>query len=48
MFNNRKVKKQFREEESNFWISYSDLMAGILIIFILLFLYKIQDFETQK
>jgi len=34
------------DEEHSFWMSYSDLMASILIIFILLFIYKILDYQT--
>ncbi len=30
------MKKQRGSENSNFWISYADLMAGLLFVFILL------------
>ncbi len=30
------MKKQRGSENSNFWISYADLMAGVLFVFILL------------
>ena len=29
-------RKDHTNEESNFWISYADLMAGLLFVFILL------------
>jgi chemotaxis protein MotB len=29
-------RKDIEQEESNFWISYADLMAGLLFVFILL------------
>lgn len=48
MLGKNRKRKRYEEEEANFWISYSDLMAGILIIFILLFVFKIFDFEKQK
>lgn len=48
MLKKNKRKLVNNDEETNFWVSYSDLMAGILIIFILLFVYKIYDFEEQK
>lgn len=38
-------KNKRREEEMNYWISFSDLMASILIIFMLLFIYKILDYQ---
>lgn len=46
-------KKSKREEETSYWISFSDLMASVLIIFILLFVYKLIEFqdnlnETEK
>lgn len=40
-------KKRVEEEETNFWISISDLMAGILIIFILLFIFKMLDYQGE-
>ncbi len=40
-------KKTSMEEESNYWISISDLMSGILIIFILLFIYKMLDYQGE-
>lgn len=35
--------KYYSEEETNYWISFSDLMAGLLIIFILLFVLTMLD-----
>ncbi|MGM0502889.1 MAG: OmpA family protein [Bacillota bacterium] len=46
MFNKPiKKKKKTQDEEVDYWLSYSDLMASILIIFILLFTYKILDYN---
>jgi chemotaxis protein MotB len=43
---NKVIKKVIsREEEVDYWISYSDLMAGILIVFILLFIFKMVDYQ---
>jgi chemotaxis protein MotB len=43
---NKVIKKVIsREEEIDYWISYSDLMAGILIVFILLFIFKMVDYQ---
>ena len=40
-------KKRNREEGSGYWISFSDLMSGVLIIFMLLFIYKILDYQNN-
>ncbi|MEG2246664.1 MAG: OmpA family protein [Romboutsia sp.] len=40
-------KKRSQEEETGFWISFSDLMASILIIFILLFVYKLVEYQAN-
>lgn len=40
-------KKRSQEEEPGFWISFSDLMASILIIFILLFVYKLVEYQAS-
>lgn len=40
-------KKTNREEGSGYWISFSDLMSGVLIIFMLLFIYKILDYQNN-
>lgn len=40
-------KKQRQEEEINYWMSFSDLMASILIIFILLFVYNLVQFQDS-
>ena len=40
-------KKSSQEEEASYWISFSDLMASILIIFILLFIYKLVEFQDN-
>jgi chemotaxis protein MotB len=51
---NRPIKRKQKEEdeEVSYWLSYSDLMAGVLIIFILLFTYKIlaynQNLESKE
>jgi chemotaxis protein MotB len=42
------MRKKLFEEETNFWISFSDLMAGMLIIFILLFIFKLYDVQGSK
>lgn len=41
------AKKPIQQEETNFWISISDLMAGVLIIFILLFIFKMLDYQGE-
>lgn len=41
----RKMRKN--NDDPNFWISISDLMAGILIIFILLFILKMLDYQGE-
>lgn len=41
------VKKPIYQEETSFWISISDLMAGVLIIFILLFIFKMLDYQGE-
>ncbi|MTI71441.1 MAG: OmpA family protein [Firmicutes bacterium] len=40
-------KKPIYKEENSFWISISDLMAGVLIIFILLFIFKMLDYQGE-
>lgn len=40
-------KKRKIEEGSGYWISFSDLMSGVLIIFMLLFIYKILDYQNN-
>ena len=40
-------RKKSQEEEAGFWISFSDLMASILIIFILLFVYKLVEYQAN-
>lgn len=47
----RKVfrKKKKSKEATSYWISFSDLMSGTLIVFILLFIFKLIDNqETMK
>ena len=44
MFFRRKVKQ---EEETSYWLSFSDLMASVLIIFILLFVYNLIAYEES-
>ncbi|MBP2028765.1 chemotaxis protein MotB [Acetoanaerobium pronyense] len=41
----RKINK---EEDTNYWISFSDLMAGMLIIFILLFIFRMLDYSQSS
>lgn len=50
MFSLKKRKKIEDYEETNYWLSIGDLMAGILIIFILLFISKTLEAgrELQK
>jgi len=45
MFTRVLKKRSNNEEEQSYWISFSDLMASILIIFMLLFIYKILDYQ---
>ncbi len=42
----RKSKTIITEDTNDFWISYSDLMASILIIFIFLFISKLFDMQV--
>ena len=46
MFSFKKRRKSEDYEETNYWLSIGDLMASILIIFILLFISK--TLETGK
>lgn len=41
-------RKTNSSEDMNFWVSYSDLMAGVLIIFILLLIFKMYDMQKNK
>ncbi|MCQ2012912.1 OmpA/MotB family protein [Clostridium butyricum] len=44
----KKMKKtKNREEGAGYWISFSDLMSGVLIVFILLFIYKLFDYQES-
>lgn len=40
-------KKSRQEEETSYWLSFSDLMASVLIIFILLFVYNLIAYEES-
>lgn len=40
-------KRRSQEEETSYWISFSDLMASILIIFILLFVFSIVNYQQS-
>ena len=40
MFFINKKKKEIQIEETNYWLSIGDLMASILMIFMLLFIVK--------
>ena len=40
-------KKSKQEEETSYWVSFSDLMASVLIIFILLFVYNLIAYEES-
>ena len=44
MFFGRKAKQ---DEETSYWLSFSDLMASVLIIFILLFVYNLIAYEES-
>jgi|LFRM01.1.fsa_nt_gb chemotaxis protein MotB len=48
MFNRVIKRVANKEEEVNYWPSYSDLMAGILIVFMLLFIYIFAGYQTDK
>ncbi|WP_058484987.1 OmpA family protein [Defluviitalea phaphyphila] len=41
------LKKIIHQEENSFWISISDLMSSVLIIFILLFIFKMLDYQGE-
>lgn len=47
MFNRIIKKITNKEEEVNYWPSYSDLMAGTLIVFMLLFIYQMADYQES-
>lgn len=38
-------KKSNKGEATSYWISFSDLMSGTLIVFILLFIFKLLDYQ---
>lgn len=38
-------KKSSKTEATSYWISFSDLMSGTLIVFILLFIFKLLDYQ---
>lgn len=40
-------KKRSKEDSSGYWASFGDLMSGILIVFILLFIYKLFDYQES-
>lgn len=40
-------KRSFQDEESNFWISTSDLMCSVLIVFILLFVFMLANYQDE-
>lgn len=40
-------KKINKEEGAGYWVSFSDLMSGVLIVFILLFIYKLVDYQQS-
>ena len=48
MFNRVIKRVANKEEEVNYWPSYSDLMAGILIVFMLLYIYIFAGYQTDK
>lgn len=35
------------EEQPSFWMSYADIMAGLLFVFILILLYTVYDYRTE-
>lgn len=44
----KKIKnKHNREESVSYWMSVSDLMSGVLIVFMLLFIYKLFDYSES-
>lgn len=40
-------KNTFQDEEANFWVSTSDLMCSVLIVFILLFVFMLAGYEKE-
>ena len=40
-------RKKSKQEETSYWLSFSDLMASVLIIFILLFVYNLIAYEES-
>lgn len=47
MYNFKRYRKK-RENEISYWLSYSDLMAALLIIFILVLAYNILQFKVSQ
>ena len=44
----RHLFRKKSEEEHNFWMSYTDLMSGFLIVFIIASLIAYSDYKEQK
>lgn len=40
-------KKKTNDEGTSYWQSFGDLMSGVLIVFILLFIYKLFDYQES-
>lgn len=44
---NKRYTEALPEEHPSFWMSYADIMAGLLFIFILILLYTVYDYRTE-
>lgn len=44
---NKRYLESLPEEQPSFWMSYADIMAGLLFIFILILLYTVYDYRTE-
>lgn len=47
MRNNRKINWKNTRESHSFWMSYSDLMAGLLLVFILLLMLSVYNYRGE-
>src|SRR5690554_2198651 len=44
---NKRHTETFPEEQPSFWMSYADIMAGLLFVFILILLYTVYDYRSE-
>ena len=41
-------RKNNKDEELSYWISFSDIMSGVLIVFILLFIFELLQYKSKE